>query len=50
MSFADRLENMVHNVIEDNFIEWPHTLDKFFYDVEKPLYLGCTKLHDYLLC
>ena len=34
----DHLEDMVHDIVEDNFVEWPYILNSLFSDVKKPFY------------
>ena len=43
MSLDGQLQDMVYDVVEDNFVELSHIIDSLLYDIEKPLYFGCTK-------
>ena len=43
MGLDDRLHDMVHDIVEDNFVKGPNVLESLLGDVEKPLYLNYTK-------
>ena len=38
----DQLQDMVHDIVEDNFVEWSNILDSLLSDAKKPLYPSCT--------
>ena len=43
MSLDDSSEDMVHDIVEDNFVKRLYIFYTLLHDVEKPLYPSCIK-------
>ena len=50
MGLDDQLQDIVHNIVEDNFVEWSYILDSMLCDTKNPFVSRLYQIYIVIYC